>query len=317
MINIYEGTLGSFQDTDKLETELNRYLAKTNENLSYEIKEDRTRIIIITGKNDDEKDIELFQHPFIFKTIRGEEAIALDMRPFMKHKLDDMVNILDKLQDKYNGVLQLQRLVYTKLILDDKADWLTYVKPQLTEAFSSIITTTTTMMVFDRTIQDAVAIMAKLHFTSMDDEDKHNKLSDYITRLNRKDINELTHGDLKELYGYLTLAYAREDLVLPSRSIGSLTRNIKLGIMSGRGEGLTADLYVQTLGRGFFSLDSKNLAIGMTEHLPTFMAIIVSVMLEGVNSKSTFRKILEGNKRNVKGKELAVQLLEVYENEIA
>jgi len=39
-------------------------------------------------------------------------------------------------------------------------------------------------------------------------------------------------------------------------------------------------------------------------------------MLEGVNSKSTFRKILEGNKRNVKGKELATQLKEVFENEL-
>jgi len=316
MNNIYEGTLGSFQDLDKLETELNKYLAKNNENLSYEVKENRVKVIIITGKNEDEQDISLFQHPFIFNTVRGDEAIALDMRPFMKHKLDDMVSISDKLQDKYNGMLQLQRLVFTKLIMDDDVDWLPYIKPQLTEAFSSIIATTTSMMVFDRELVGAVSIVAKLHILSMDDEDKLNKLTDYITRLNRKDINELTHGDLKDLYGYLSLAFERGELILPSRSIGSLTKNVKTSIMTGRGEGLTSDLYVQTLSRGFFSLDSKNLAIGIVEHLPTFMAVIINVMLEGVNSKSTFRKILEGNKRNVKGKELATQLKEVFENEL-
>jgi len=316
MLNIYEGTLGSFMDKDKLETELNRYLAKHTESLAYEIKEDRTKVIIITGKNEDEQDISLFQHPFIFRTIRGEDAIALDVRPFMKHKLDDMVTISDKLQDKYNGTLQLQRLVFNKLMLDNDIDWLPYVKPQLVEAFSSIISTTTTMMVFDRTISDNVSIVAKLHMVSMDDEEVYPKLTDYITRLNRKDIKELTHGSLKDLYGYLMLAYDRGDLQLPSTSIGSLVKNIKVAITNGRGDGLTSDLYLQTLSRGFFTLDSKNLSIGIIEHLPTFMAVIINVMLEGVNSKSTFRKILDGNKRNVKGKELAVQLKEIYENEL-
>ena len=316
MLNIYDGTLGSFQDKDGIETEINKYLAKTKENLSYEIKEDRTSVIIITGKNDDEKEIRLFQHPFIFRTLRGDTAIALDMRPYMKHKLDDLVNVRDKLQDKYNGNLQLQRLVFTKLLLDEDDDWLVYVKPQLMEAFSTIIATTTTMMVFDRTISDIVKIISKIHFSSMDDEEKLHKLTDYITRLNKKDINELTHGSLKDEYGYLTLAFQRNELILPSRSIGSLVNNIKTSITTGRGDGLTSDLYVQTLGRGFYSLDSKNLAIGLIEHLPTFIAIIINVMLEGINSRSTFRKILDGNKRNVKGKELATQLLNIYEEQI-
>ena len=316
MINIYEGTLGSFADTDKIESELNRYLAKNSENLSYEIKEGRTKVIIITGKNEEEENITLFQHPFIFNTIRGEEAIALDMRPFMKSKLDDMVTIYEKLNDKYNGIMQLQRLVFTKLMMDEDTDWLPYVKPQLTEAFSSIVSTTTTMMIFDRTIIDNVGIIAKLHMVSMDDIEVSNKLSDYITRLNRKDIKELTHGSLKDLFGYLTLAYDRDELQLPSTSIGSLVKNIKVSIMNNRGDGLTSDLYVQTLGRGFYSLDSKNLAIGMVEHLPTFISIVINVMLEGVNSKSSMRKILDNNKRNVKGKELATQLKDIYENEL-
>jgi len=316
MIDIYEGTLGAFLDKDKLEASINSYLAKTNDNLAYEFKEGRTKLIIITGKNDLEKDIDLFQHPLIFKTVRGDDAIALDMRPYMKSKLDDMVTVHEKLQDKYNGELQLQRLIFTKLMYEGETDWLPYVKPQLVEAFGSIISTTTSMMVFDRTIIDNVNIVSKLHMLTMDDVEDSHKLTDYIMRLNRKDIKELQHGSMKDLFGLLTHEFSKKEFVLPSRTIVNMVNNIKTIIPTGRGEGLTSDLYIQVLGRGFFSLDSKNLSIAMAEHLPTFMAIIINVMLEGINSKSTYRKILDSNKRNVKGKELAIQLKEVYENEI-
>lgn len=316
MLTPYDGTLGVMFDKNKLENELNKYLAKTDTSLSYEVKESRTKIVIITGKNDDEKEIILFQHPFIFNTIYHQQAIALDMRPYMKSKLDDMVTISEKLQDRYNGELQMQRLIFTKLMVDDDMDWLSYMNPQLQEAFSDIIATVTSMMLFDRTIVDNVKIAAKLHYVSMDDDESKNKLSEYITKLNRKDISELTHGSLKDLYGYLSLAFDRKELMLPSRSIGSLVNNIKIAIMSDRSKGLTSDLYVQTLSRGFFSLDSNNLSIAMIEHLPTFISIIINVMLEGINSKSTFRKILEANKRYIKGKELATELKKIYNNEI-
>ena len=316
MLNVYDGTLGVFLDKDKLATEINRYLVKNDEPLNYEVREYDTKIVIITGKNEEEKEISLFQHPFIFKTLRGDDAIALDMRPYMKNKLDNIITVREGLVDKYNGILQLQRLVFTNILYKDaNNEWLSYSRQQLLEAFGVLFSTMTSMMVFDRTITDNVKVISKLHMLSMDVEEDL-KLEEFIGRLSRKDISDLTHGPLKELYGKMNLMYDRGDLVLPSRSLGSLVNNIKVLDDTGRCEGLTVDLYTQTLSRGFFSLDSKNLSIALVEHLPTFIAVVINVMLEGVNSKASFRKILEANKRAVKGKELALQLREIFEKEL-
>jgi len=316
MLNVYDGTLGVFLDSDKLATELNRYLAKTNEPLNYEVKEYDAKVVIITGKNDDEKDITLFQHPFIFKTIKGEDAIAMDLRAFMKTKIEDIITVREGMSDRYNGMLQLQRLVFTNMMFNESnIEWLSYSRQQLIEAFGSIISTITSMMVFDRSITESVDIVAKLHLISLDSGDDLS-LEEYIGRLSRKNISDLTHGNLKDLYGMLNLLANKGDLVLPSRTLGSLVNNIKAIDSTGRCEGLTTDLYMQTLSRGFYSLDSKNLSVAMVEHLPTFISILINVITEGINNKSSFRKIIDGNKRNIKGKELAIQLKEVFENEL-
>ena len=317
MVDIYDGSLGVFLDRDMLSTELNKYLVTAQEPLNYEIKERNAKIILITGKNEAEKELTLFQHPFIFRTIRGEAAIALDLRPYMKHNLDDMVNVRDMFSDKYNGMLQLQRLVFTNLMYEDtEIGWLGFSRQSLMEAFGSIISNITSMMLFDRTLLERVDLISKLHLVSMDDDGSDNQLSSYVTRLNRKDITELTHGTQKDLYGMMQLKFNNKEFNLPSRSLGALVANIKATDNGTRTEGLTVDLYAQTLSRGFYSTNSVELSIGMVEHLPTFIAVLINVVTEGINNKSSFRKIVDSNKRTIKGVELCKQLKEIFEEEL-
>lgn len=315
MLNIYDGTLGMLSNMDKVEHELNKYISSTTDDLSYEVKEDKSRVVIITGKNEQEKELPIWGNPLIFKDVRGNDTVAIDLRPYMKAKLDDMIVVSDMLQDKYNGMMQMYRLVFTKLMLDDDISWLSSVNLFIEESFASIITTSTTMMTFDNSIADKVNVIAKLHYLTMDEEEL-SKIEDYIYRLPKQDINALIKGDLKDLGTALISKFRAGELMFPSRTIGSLVENIKVLLDTTRTDGLEPDLYLQTLSRSFYSMDSKSLSVGFIENKPTLFAILIMVTTEGINSKSSLRKILNSNKRACKPNETAKTLIEVYNDQI-
>ena len=317
--DIYTGTNGVFFDKDKLVYKLSEYIINSGENLNYEIIENRTKVVIITGKNELEKDLPFWNHPVVFE-VKRETTVAIDLRPYMKSKLDDIITVREHLQDKYNGTLQLYRLVFTKLILDNELHWLVYVRQQLAEALASIVSTSIALILYDRSINDIVKIVSKLQLFSLTifDKDLEDvKLDEIVSKLPRDDLKELVKGDLQELYAKLQFKYGSGELVLPTTTIGSLVTNIQALVPNDRAKGLTPDILLQPLSRGFYSLNSKELALGMLEDLPTLISVLVMVIKEGINAKSNFRKIIDSNKRNINPKELSKQLIDTYQREIA
>ena len=317
MSDVYDGSLGTFFDKKDLVNKLNHYMVTTDIELNYEFVEDRTRVVIITGVNDAERELPVWQHPVVFNDVNRTKTVAIDLRPYMKANLSDMISVREKLQDSYNGTLQLYRLVFTKLMLDNEMFWLKNVKGFLMEAMAAILSTTTTMILYDKTVADRTKIVSKLQLLSLVEMNVSDvTLSDLVLKLPKKDIQSLTTGDLKDFYAILKFKESSKELMLPSTTIGSLINNIKNTSDGSRTDGLTTDIYAQMLASGFFSLDSKNLSIAMLEDLPTFIAVITMVMTEGINSKSGFRKMLDNAKRDVKPKELSKFIIDTYKREI-
>ena len=314
--DVYSGTLGTMFDRDKLTYLINEYILRNDEPLNYEIVENDTLVVLITGRNDEEKNLPMWSHPIIFTNTRKENVIAMDMRPFMANKLDDMITLRERMQDKYNGTLQLYRVIFTKLLLDEEDSWLTHTRSSLIRAISKIISSTVSMILYDKNIIPVIEMMTKLHYYSMYMDNDEFTFDALLHMLSRDDIQSLTRGDLKELYSVLRYKVESGDLIFPSATIGSLVNNIKAVITNGRADGLTVDILLQALSRGFYSSDSKYLSVAMIEDLPTLISVIVMVETEGINSKSMFRKILDSNKRILKTKEMGEILMRTYKDEI-
>ena len=296
MHDVYTGTLGTFFNRDDLVFKLNELLASTPGSLSYEVVENRTKVVIITGANDNEKDIPSFQHPIIFDTVRGEQAVACDMRPYMKSNLSNMLTIREKLQDKYNGMFMLYRLILTKLVVDGEGYWLGALHNYTMESFAAIMKTITSVITYDETLKEPVDVASKLHFVSMDIDKEVKDKTKIIELLPRDDIAALLKGKLTYMYNKILDG----EIILPSTTIGSLTTNIKEAINSKRADGLTPDIFIRTISAGYYSLDSRDIAIAMVEDKPTLTALLYMINTESINSKSTFRRIVNNAKRFTK-----------------
>jgi len=312
MYDVYTGTLGAFFNREKVEYGLNTVLANVDGSLSYEVAEDRVRVIILTGANDIEKEVPTFQHPIIFETVKGDRAVACDLRPFMKSNLENIITVRDKLADKYNGMLQLYRLILTKLLVEDEGYWLGALNDHLRESFSTIIKTVISVLTYNESVKRPVEIVSDLHYASVDIDKDISDKSKILELLPRDDTSDLLRGD----YTYIYRKILDGDLILPSRTIGSLTNNIINVLDSKRASGINVDILVKSLSAGFFSLDRKGIAIAMVEDKPTLAALLYMVITESVNSKSTFRRIIMGAKRFTKPNDFVKGFKRVIDEQI-
>jgi hypothetical protein len=313
MINVYDGIIGQITDTDKLYHELSKYIINNPEPLNYEIKESKSKVVIITGKNEEEKKIEPFNHPFIFKDMKGKNVIALDLRLYMKSNLEGMINVTDYLADRYNGMLQLRRLIFTKLMLDEEDDALAFVDKNLNLGFSSVISSVASMLVYDRSLNDISFTTAAIHYSTMD-LDGEIDLPTLIDILPIRLSKRLMQGDLTDLYKKISVNWT--NLVIPSKEPMDLIHNIQVLSNNDRVNGLTTDMFVNSISRMYYALNSKELALALMYNKPTFISAYYAALKEGINSKSIMRKILDSRKSIIKTKETIKVIEDIINDQI-
>jgi len=316
VLDVYKGTLGEYTpNLDKIKTELNELIIKIGEPLNYEVIENKYKVVLITGKHEIEKEVIPFHHPLIFKDVKDRDTIAIDLRMFMKQNLEDMINVTDYFADRYNGRLQLNRLILNKMFLEGDTGFMLSINEPINYLFSTVISTTIMTAVFDKQLGDIVNVLAQLHYVAMDIE-REIDFDTIINMLPNLTLRRLITGDLRYLKDSLERAYKEERLILPSRTISDLVENIKVIYDNKRAKGITEDLVINGLSRSFIAVNSKELSIAMVEHKPTLLAIIYSVLTEGINNRSMIRKIADSRKSFYKTKEIIKTIENVIEDNL-
>jgi hypothetical protein len=328
MLNPYDGTLGLLFNRDKLEEQLKKYVINNPEPLNYEIKEndpDKVKVVCILGKNEEEKQIEPFNHPYIFKDIRGKTVVAMDFRLFTKSNVDDnVIDITDALSDKINGKIALTRLIFTKIMLEGNVAPMLALNSYISESFAALVDTIITNMVYDKNVTDPAHMVSLFHYYSMDDgisngfmNDKENYLSveEVLYRLPMKEASKLKNN-LTDLYNKMVEAKQEGEFVLPSRTINDLVNNIIVVGDNPRLDKMDVDIFINGLSKTFFCLNNRELAIALAEHKPTMISIFYIMTKEAIGSRSLVRKVIEGRKNITKPKDMIKTVEQIIEDNL-
>jgi len=316
MYNVYDGTLGMMVDTNKITNAIVNYMINNQEPLNYEIKElDGIKIVAILGKNEYEKKIPMFQQPLIFKDMRSADlVIALDFRLYVKSKLEDVLNIGDVLQDKYNGDILMNRAIFTEYIIKDDVSFLMGINANIAYSFASFMTGVLTTLVYDKTIYESVMLASMLHYYNLDVN--NGDIKSLINKLPTNELKSLMHGDNKQYYNKLINLVESEDYDLSNDSISTLLTNIQVLSDNNRLKGVNEDMLISSLSRGFYTNNSKEMAIAVVENKATLLAMVYAVMTTGINSKSVLRTIINNNKHNTKPKDIVHNLKTLIEDSL-
>ncbi len=296
MLDLKNSTMAVFKNSDKISLMINQYVVNYGESLSYEYVEGDNRLVFITGKNSAEINLPLFTQPIIIDNVSGGKLIAVDLRQFMKSRLDGMLAISDKMKDSYNATIEVNRAVFTKIELDGKDDYMNFLDLSLMINFSTILTNLLTMLLYNTNINSYVDIICKLHWLTMD-LDTEPKLNELVQQLPRDDAKALLKGDLKDLYKNIVFLEANDEFTLNSKTIHDLLGNINSILPETVSSGLDVDTLISLVSRAFIAINSKELAVDFIENKNTFKAILIAVVNNSMNNNGSMKKILDKTKR--------------------
>jgi len=317
MLNIYEGTLGQLVDTNSIAQHLINYQINFNKPLNYNIKDEDINVVCILGINEEENKLPIFDHPLIYKDHRDNLTIAGDYRLYTKSKLnyDDILDIRDTFKDKYNGMLQLKRLIFNKVFLEKGFSPIYGINLNLMESFAAILDQVLISLLFDKNIYDPIHLAAYIHWISMDDERDELTINDVIHKMPRKYLFNLMNNRLtisKEEFLNITNS---SNFRLPSRTIYDLMNNMSLLDRTGKMDKINVDILIDALSKTFFGLNKTELAIGMIEHKPTFLSILHTSLTEGMARNTLIRKTVTNRKIVTKPKDIINKLDLIIKNE--
>ena len=294
MIDLYDGTLGLKHNKDSLIKHLTEYIIRSDEDLSYGVLERQTKVVIITGKNDLENKIPTFYHPVIFE-FRNTKYVAMDMRLFVSKPKDEITNITSILKDKNNGKIALSRLVITKMFLDNDLRFLLAVNKSVLDMFTSIVTTIYRNVTMDMDIVPIVNLSCNYHYMTFERNDaiSGNEFMHNVDQKVRQNVSVTNPNLINEFSKEID----NKNIPNPSKLLGDLVTVISTVGEDTRAAKVTSDIFLASISRTFFGLNSAELAIAMVESKANLIGILYGIMSNTLQKKSILYKTIDFGKR--------------------
>ena len=294
MIDLYKGTLGLKYNKEDIVKSLIQYLIKSDEDLSFGVKETKTKVMFITGLNELENDIPTFYHPVIFE-YKNETYVAMDIRLFCNPPKDNTISIEKLLRDKNNGNIAVYRTILTKMFLDNDTRFLLAINKSVFNMFSNLLNTIYRNSTMDSQLTPYVMLGYNYHYLTFERKDKIDCNS--ISREIYDNVLNLVRAYDVNIVDTLVNGCRENKIPNPSVLIGDLTDVISYVGQDTRAEKMTSDLLMMTLSRTFFAVNSSELAIAMVESKANLIAILYGVLSNTFQKKSIMYKTIDFGKK--------------------
>lgn len=296
----YETTTGKLTNTKPIISALMDYIVRNGikDELAYEFYIGDIDLYIITGKNEEEKALPVFDQPLFFNNLRNAPSVALDFRPYVNYAMvkNGVNNLRDVMRDKNSGnFLLLLTLLYlrTEFSVSDIRPVLINAMSAFASIMSAAVSKITILNAPDKlNLEIASAVYAYTLFFP------NNKISEDVEkivgslnkvkfsfpidrRILQEKVNLLSSVD-NTLVGTEKLK-ALIDVVLPSDVTDIITINAIFSILdnSWYGPGTTRSVYIAF------------------ESIPMLIALIYGVGASTMFKSSKIAAILEAKRRQI------------------
>ncbi len=302
ILNPYETSIGLHFNTKNLELKLSEFLIKGRDtkNLNYEYVIDKEiDVIFITGKNEDEKDLPIWNHPLFITDFRGSKKIFVDMRSYVRPKKDEeIININSIVTNKLGFDFTIIRVIYMVLLYTNKNS-IDNISNNLAIAFSKWVSTSIKSALY-LDVESVIKLeVLTLHYILC-------KFND--SKLNGNDIDNI-YFKISKLHKALkgNVKYVRETCIginTEPKDVVDLANNIRIAIKNPLVKDMTSAMIYNILSTTWFGINpNENITMSL-EHIPTLIAIVGTSLESKVLKHSRLSNILNENKRTIGGDEL-------------
>ncbi len=302
ILNPYETSIGLHFNTKNLELKLSEFLIKGTDtkNLNYEYVIDREiDVIFITGKNEDEKELPVWNHPLFITDFRGSKKIFVDMRPYVRPKKDEeIININSIVTNRLGFDFTIIRVVYIALLYKNKNS-IDNISSGLALAFSKWVSSSIKSALY-LDVESVIKLeVLTLHYILCKFNDE---------KLNGDDIDNI-YFKISKLHKALkgNIKYVRETCIginTEPKDVVDLANNIRIAVKNPLVKDMTSSMIYNILSTTWFGINpNENITMSL-EHIPTLIAIMGTSLESKVLKHSRLSNILNDNKRSIGGDEL-------------
>ena len=295
----YETSTGKLFNSDKVAKDVLAYITSEHitDELGYDYKDSGYNFVFITGKNELEKELPVFDFPLFFKNIRNVPTIAIDIRPYVVNAKQPFTSLKEILRDR-NAVNFLILTAYLSIKFEEDELALRPILHHILIAFSTLIVNAinriTQLPLPDKVgVEIASSIYAYAMFYPENDlKDETDKLTALLSkskltfpidkRLLKDQIEQIVSGVTEPVTGLKLLSNLLNTSVPEDmRAIVNIEAICKVFDNSWYGPGSTRAVYI--------SLES----------LPTFMAMVYACGASNMYKSSKIAIALDANKRAI------------------
>ena len=299
--NPYDTSYGSLINVNNLKVELDKYfITHPIDYLNYEFTNPpNTNLAFIIGADDDEKNISMFKHPLLYRNMRNQKVIAVDLRPYVKNcKGQRIYNIQDIVRDK----AAVNFLTKTAIILgefeeDEVGKYRKYYS-NINLAFGVLMSYLVGIIVVLNPQEKLNVELASMYYSGLmlaKGTVQEHKESIIARICNTKLVTPFTKNGIKDLL---------EDKDLTEHGIGGLVELIHAVLPPDKAELVQEKILLNVLNNLWFGPGATEAMLMAMECMPYFIGIITSGVTELQYKKCRISTILEKYKKLLNIQEL-------------
>lgn len=304
IVSPYDTTYGKLLKMDTVTKELMRYAASVDTDaLSYEYnKIDEKKIVsmlIITGYNNDEKSLPIFNHPLIFKGIKNQIFVAVDLRKYLRQMDTQPAIIMDYAKDVSSvEFIMLRALITASFAMGEMGVFRPIFKSASSAMALFISNVINAIVLLDPaeklSIEVAVCHYINIMLTDTDD------ISDIIDAIESRIVTtKLSINSPSRSLIHIIM----EKLDNNVKDLNGLVENIKRCLPEGKRDLITQNVLINMFSNLWFGPGATESLVMSIEHMPTWFALVYSAMGDNTYKRSRLATALMKFSRQIDPKE--------------
>ena len=307
--NPYKTSYGSLLNIAKPEAELKKYIiTASNKNLNYEYQCNPTsRLVIITGGTQEEKEMTIFNHPIIFQDIKGNDVIAIDIRKYVKPHPNYPMSVSEVAKDKAG----VNYLVNSSLIIadfnnEDFGDYRTLYE-SITVSYAVFVSYIVNFLVPLNPLEKVYVETAACYYANaMLTPGTADDLPDY----NGAIAARISHTKLSLPVVRKTVDEVISNLTINEISTKTLINIIKAVLPEEKAELINETAFINHLSNMWYGPGGNEALIIGLDNIAIWISLVYSCLSDVTYKKSRFSNILEKHSKNINSKEF-VRILDL------
>lgn len=301
MVNVdpYLTTYGKLINVENIKKELVKYIISNSDYLGYEYTTDSDiKMIFITGYNEEERNLPLFEHPIIVNDVRNTPIVCLDVRKYVRQHKEQAENIRDIAKDTSSLHFILIRAVATADFINNDFGLYRPVYKNYTVGYSLLISSIVNGIVGLNPVEKLnVELAVGFHFnTLITDSDVNGRDGSIIARLEQCKFS--LPSTKKHIMSVI------EHLDSSDRTIVGLVNKIMKALPEEKSVLITQGVLVNMLANIWYGAGTSETTLMSLENVPTWIALMYSATVDKTYKRSRLASILDMSSRKINVEEV-------------